>query len=96
MVEITWTIRGRHIDPATLEDEVERAVVEDVTAQLRDTLEGVVCPQHGTPPREVAVTGESFDQFGFQINGCCLKVREAAAAAFRKAQEAQDTPPPTE
>lgn len=87
MFDITWTIGGRRIDPASLDDETQRAIVADVTERLRQTLGGVVCPDHGKPPREVAIAGQSFEQFGFQINGCCLRVREAAVVTFRQAQE---------
>ena len=74
MFDINWKVGGKKLDPANVEDEVEREIVVDLTEELHARLDGVQCPQHGTGVRSVDVAGNSFEQLGFEINGCCLKL----------------------
>lgn len=65
----------------------EAAIQKVVFAQVRDNvaarLRDMRCPEHGTRPTSVDVTGHNLDSLKWEIHGCCAKLREAAAQAFK-------------
>lgn len=65
----------------------EQAVSRTVFPQVRDNvaarLRDIRCPEHGTRPTSVTVTGRDLRSLGWEVRGCCDKLRDAAAVAFR-------------
>ena len=52
---------------------------ENLAAQLRE----VRCPEHGSTPTTVTITGEKMDSLLLHVTGCCDKLTEAVRNAFR-------------
>ncbi len=65
----------------------EAAMQQVVFPQVRDnvatSLRSVRCPEHGTNPTSVTVSGHDLDSLSWHVEGCCDKLIEAAKQALR-------------
>ncbi len=65
----------------------ENALNKAAFALVRDgvskRLRQVRCPEHGSVPTHVSVSGHDLNSLTWEVRGCCDKLRSAAAAALR-------------
>ena len=76
MIEVTFEINGKRIDPNNLQDALERAVLQSVQEFVRTRLRAIRCPEHGEAPR-VICKGRSIDDLSFEVTGCCQSLIDA-------------------
>jgi hypothetical protein len=74
------TIKWNGRDP---EDALNRAVFDQVAKDVARRLRTIRCPVHGSPPTAVAVTGHDLASLTWEVRGCCDRLRDAAADAFK-------------
>jgi hypothetical protein len=67
------------------EDALNKAAFTQVRDNVQKRLRTIRCPEHGTMPTSVTVTGHDLKSLQWQIHGdpCCPKLTEAIGKAFR-------------
>ncbi len=70
MIDIHFEIGGRKISPDRIGDALERAIFEEVTAGVKNTLASVRCAEHGQMPR-VKIKGRNINNLSWEVKGCC-------------------------
>ena len=64
---------------------MEAAINQVIYPQVRDNVAKILratrCPEHGTGPTSVSITGHNMDTLGWRAEGCCDKLTEAMKAA---------------
>lgn len=82
MIKVTYEIGGRKVSPDRIGDELEKAILKQVTENIIKALSSVRCPEHGKPP-EVIVKGRTIDKLNFEIQGCCQKLIDLATGKLK-------------
>jgi hypothetical protein len=60
------------------EDAFNKAALPQLREDLAKLLRKTKCPEHGTPPASVTVTGDDLGLLEMHTEGvCCLKLTEA-------------------
>lgn len=80
MAEITISIDGRPVTPATLDDLMQRMLVLGMEAQLQQKLARVICPEHGFVP--VVALDITRGRQHISITGCCQKLVDLTRQAL--------------
>lgn len=72
MTEIAFAfeIGGKSIDPASLKDTAQAAIVEDIVESIVERIGNLTCEEHGERPRFLC-HGDSFDELSLEVMGCC-------------------------
>ena len=78
MFDISFTIDGRKVSPDRLGDELQKAMLRDISEKLRRRIASMRCPEHGRAPR-AAVRGRSINRLSLTISGCCDEFVESAS-----------------
>lgn len=79
MVDIpfAFVIAGRQLDPTNPESHEQAQRMQQIVAAVSDQVDGLVCPEHKQPPHFLC-SGESLEELGLEIHGCCEKLVEMA------------------
>jgi hypothetical protein len=77
MIDVTFEIGGRKVSPNRLGDELEKAILSEVAANVKKALGSVTCPEHGQRPK-VIVKGRDIKNLPWEVTGCCQKLVETA------------------
>ena len=77
MIDVTFEIGGRKVSPNRLGDEVEKAILSEVAANVKKGLGSVTCPEHGQRPK-VIVKGRNIKKLSWEVTGCCQKLIDTA------------------
>lgn len=70
MIDISFEINGRRVDPRNMRDTLEAAMLTAVTNGIRQKLASCRCAEHGKPPT-LKGKGRSLDTLNFEVSGCC-------------------------
>lgn len=81
MVQITFEIRGKRVDPDDIADGLERSVLKLLEAFINEDIGLVRCPIHGTQPK-VICSGENLNNLTVEIFGCCDELSHAGKTAI--------------
>lgn len=68
MLEISFEINGRKVNPSQLSNELERAVAQSVRDKLTSAVGNVRDPKTGEHPR-LRVKGRGLDDLSIEIEG---------------------------
>lgn len=82
MLNISFEINGRKVNPGNVGGALEAAVLQSVSASIKARVGNIRCPEHGQTPRIVG-KGRSLDTLSFDVSGCCQKLIDNAAAKLR-------------
>ena len=82
MVKLTWKFNGRAVPANRVADELTKAVSAKAGDAAKDAIARVRCPVHGTPPRNIRVSG-SGGAFRFEYDSCCERLQQAVNGRFR-------------
>ena len=82
MIEITFEINGRQVDPRNISDALEAAVLRSIQDSLIRKVGPVRCPEHGSMPK-IVCRGRSLNELSFEVSGCCQKLIDAVTAKLR-------------
>lgn len=77
MVDISFEIKGKIIEPDGMKDVLDILFLEHLREKIQNCLEPVRCEKHGHEPC-VKVKGQDVDNLTFEVSGCCKDIiREA-------------------
>jgi hypothetical protein len=65
------------------EDALNKAAFTQVRDNVTKRLRAARCPEHGTNPTSVTVSGRDLKTLKWEVKGCCDKLTEAAARALK-------------
>ena len=82
MIKLTWKVNGRTVPANRIGDEFARAVRARAGDAAKDAIARVRCPVHGTPPRNVRISG-SGGAFRFEYDSCCERLQQVLNSQFR-------------
>jgi hypothetical protein len=77
MIELSFEIGGQEVYLDQIENEDEKATLQQVADDLTKSLNYVRCPQHWQLPK-VMVRGETIDDLYFEVSGCCSSLIDEA------------------
>ncbi len=68
MIDITFEINGRKVDPRKIGDALERAVYDSVIKQITQKVGNIRDPKTGKRPK-IKVKGRNLDNLSYEISG---------------------------
>ena len=79
MIDISFKINGRTVNPRNIGDELEKAVLTEVGDSIKKSLRSVSCPVHHKHPK-VVIQGRDLSNLSFEISGCCDELIQKATS----------------
>ncbi|MBW2466388.1 MAG: hypothetical protein JRF02_03730 [Deltaproteobacteria bacterium] len=70
MVDVSFEINGRTVQPDSMQDVLDILFLKHVREKINDSLSSVCCAIHGKKP-SVIVRGSSLDSLNYEVSGCC-------------------------
>jgi len=70
MIDVSFKINGRKVQPNQVGGFLTNAVLANVTEQIKKNVGSVRCPDHGKSAK-IICKGKSLDNLSFEISGCC-------------------------
>lgn len=81
MLDISFEINGRKVNPNNVKDVLESAILSQVAESIKKSVGNLRCTEHGQAPR-IKVKGCNLDNLSFDISGCCNDLIEKVRAKF--------------
>ena len=75
MIDISFEINGKKVDPNNFGDALEQAVLETAKQTIMKRVGSAQCPQHGQHAK-IICTGLTANNMTFEISGCCQELVE--------------------
>jgi len=82
MVDISFKINGRRVNPNSLGNALQRAMFESVRKAIIKQVGAIRCPQHGQAAK-IVYKGRSFDKLSFEVGGCCEALIEVVKGKLK-------------
>lgn len=82
MIEVSFEINGRRVNPQNARNELEKAIYKQVEESIKKRVGTARCPEHGTAPK-IVCKGHSLDSLSFEVSGCCDKLIDAVKAKLK-------------
>lgn len=82
MIEISFEINGRQVNPQKIGSELEKAIYKQIEESIKKRVGTARCPEHGTAPK-IICKGRSLDSLSFKVSGCCDKLIDAVKAKLK-------------
>lgn len=73
MIDISFEINGRKVNPNSVADAFEKAILVGVTSSIKDSVGSVRCSMHGSSPR-ITCKGRDLNNLSFEVSGCCQQL----------------------
>jgi len=70
MVDISFEINGKTIQPDSMSDALDILFLKHVSEKIEDTCSSIRCPEHYGSP-SILVKGENLDTLEYEVRGCC-------------------------
>lgn len=80
MIKIKASIDGKEVPLSEFGSGIERKIYLAAADAVRERLEAVKCPEHGTPLDALILKKAEHGNLGFDLEGCCQKLVEACEA----------------
>ena len=82
MLDISFKINGRTVNPRRIGDELEKAVLTEIGDSIKKSLRSVSCPTHHQQPK-VVVKGRDLTSLSFEVSGCCEELIQKATSKLK-------------
>ena len=82
MLDVSFKINGRTVNPRSIGDEIEKAVLSEVEDSIKKSLRSVSCPTHHKQPK-VIIKGRDFSNLSFEISGYCDELIQKATSKLK-------------
>jgi len=79
MIDISFKINGKTVNPRSIGDELEKAVLTEIGDSVKKSLRSVSCPTHHQQPK-VVIQGQNLSNLSFEISGCCDELIKKATS----------------
>lgn len=70
MFDIKFKINGRTVRPNQITNELEKAMLQEISNSIKKAVSSVRCPTHGEAA-QILGTGRTIDKLKFEVTGCC-------------------------
>lgn len=77
MIDVSFEIGGKKVHPNNIGDALEKALLGEITSNIKKAIGSVKCSEHGNSP-SVKVKGRSLDKLSFEVGGCCQGLIDTA------------------
>lgn len=77
MIDISFEVGGRKVNPNQIGNALEKAVFQEVADNIKKSLSSVRCSEHGERPK-VKVKGRNLDNLSYEVKGCCQSLIDKA------------------
>lgn len=75
MLDITFEVNGKKINPNNVKDAMESAILNGVAESIKSSIGHIKCPEHEQSPK-IKVKGRNLDSLSFDVSGCCDELIE--------------------
>jgi hypothetical protein len=82
MVELSFEINGRKVSRNNMKDALEVAVLENVSAQIKQKVGSIRCSEHHQSPK-IKGKGRSLTNLSFEISGCCDDIMDKVKSKLK-------------
>lgn len=82
MIDISFKINGRKVNPRNMKDALESAVLGEVQDSIKKSVGSIRCKEHGSAPK-ITVNGRNLDNLSIEVNGCCDALIEQVTAKLK-------------
>ena len=70
MIDISFEINGRKVNPNNMGDALEAAMLSQVADSIKKSVGSVRCSEHNKAPK-IIIKGKNLDNLSFEVSGCC-------------------------
>lgn len=70
MIDISFEINGRKVNPNNVRDALESAILSSITDSVTKSINSIHCDKHHQKP-VILVKGKSLDNLSMEVSGCC-------------------------
>lgn len=70
MIEISFEINGKKVNPNNLKDALQAAALSSVADSVKKSIGSLRCLEHGQSPK-IKVKGKDLANLSFEVSGCC-------------------------
>ncbi len=77
MLNVSFEINGRKVNPKNLSNVLEAAVLEELAVSIKKSVGAMRCPAHNQAPT-VLIQGNSLKDLSIKVSGCCESLVEEA------------------
>lgn len=82
MIDISFEINGKKVNPNNMADALEGAVLDSVVESIKGSVGSIKCAEHGQSPK-VIVKGRNLDNLSMEVSGCCDALIEKVSAKLK-------------
>ena len=82
MIDISFEIGGRKVNPSQIGNPLEKTALLHVADSVKKSLSSVRCSEHGQRPI-VKVKGINLDSLSFEVKGCCQSLIDRATSKLK-------------
>jgi uncharacterized metal-binding protein len=75
MIDISFKINGKQVDPKNIGDALKQAVLETAKQAILKRVGAARCPEHGQHAK-IVCTGLTSNNMTFEVSGCCQELVE--------------------
>lgn len=77
MLEISFEINGKKVNPNNIGDALESAMFQKIGESIKKAVGSVRCTEHNQAPK-VLVKGKNLDNLSIEVSGCCDSIIKKA------------------
>jgi len=70
MIDISFELNGKKVNPNNIGNALESAVLESVSDSIKKSVGSLRCNEHNQQAK-ILVKGKALDNLSFKISGCC-------------------------
>jgi len=82
MIEITFNVNGRKVNPNNMKNALENAMLKGFEESIKKSIGYVRCSEHNQAPK-VLVKGRNFENLSIEVSGCCENIVKKATAKLK-------------
>lgn len=70
MIEISFEINGKKLNPNNIADALESAMIQEIGNSIKESVGSIRCSEHNQAPK-ILLKGKSRDNLSIEVSGCC-------------------------
>jgi hypothetical protein len=82
MLDISFKINGRTVNPRNIRADLEKAVLAEIGDSIKKSLRSVSCSTHNQQ-HKVVIKGRNLSNLSFEVSGCCEELIQKATSKLK-------------
>ncbi|MDH4228076.1 MAG: hypothetical protein OEV59_10090 [Deltaproteobacteria bacterium] len=82
MIDISFVIDGKKVDPNNMVDALEEALLRNLSASIKKEIGEVRCREHGQSAK-VVCCGHTVSKLSIKVSGCCDELVECIESKMK-------------